>query len=879
MSVTFDQVDASVLEVVAIESVNSADYVSQVFRCYEAGSVVMVKPSSTTTAWEVPKGLRIRGEISPSSSHGWHRFSLDARDGDDPAHLCFTSGTTGAPKGILLSHGALKDVVDRLNDAMKLGPDVREYVGVPVNYSFGFGRCRAVTAAGGSCFLPEHGFNPLQIVDMIRSGEINAISAVPTQWRAFFQIPHLLGDAGAKVRWIEIGSQWMSRAEKEQMKVLFPNALILQHYGLTEASRTTFLDISRAEGEELDSVGRAVGSTEVRVGDDGRIQIRGPHVGLGELRDGAVRPLVDEDGWLQTNDLGTIREGALFYGGRADDLINCGGTKVPAEAFEKALLQEFDVAGGLAVGPVADDLRGQAILVVAEDGFPHDQARLEATAQLVAARFGLGGPGTVRFARCEQIPRTATGKVQRLQLAGLAQATSPPASGAGRLAETPPAASGDPASLSDQIVSAWCSVLGMPSVPMDKSFTDLGGDSLSMISVMLQIERLKIPSEIARKVFEGKTIQQIVDDMEGRESSMSDSQVATKLGSRVINAIRGVLVSLVILVHWFPGVAARIPALASGIDLTPVFRLGTPGFALVFGLGWGYFQVPLYRANPARFLTVARRNAWLLLGGILLLAAATAAAESISPSRKGTDDLIVRSFYSVLIYYFLAVLASPMLLLPLVRSRAVVSTSLLMAMAAFGLGELARWLVDPTPGRGVLELARLMLVARYNIFVMAGTTFLGTALGAAYRVAAESGVSGRLPFIHLGVAIAGFGVVGTHQTHGFPAWLRTSGQEPWALATYTGVIMIACGCIQKAFEVPRPPKLVRKTIEALSIVGVLALPAFVLHEAVLPTVHVLRGIGLPSLVVVAVPVAAFLGAMAHLYFKMRRLYAISPSAG
>ncbi|WP_337177772.1 AMP-binding protein [Paludisphaera sp.] len=883
MPATFAPARLTELEVVAVDAANSADYVAQVFRCYEEGSVVMIRPSGMAAS-EVPRGVRIKGSVSPAPSHGWHRFSHVPSDSDAPAHLCFTSGTTGAPKGILLSHAALSDVVRRLNDAMALGPDVREYVGVPVNYSFGFGRCRAVAAVGGACFLPEHGFNPLELVEMIGRGEVNAISAVPTQWRAFFRAPHLIGDAGREVRWIEIGSQWMSRPEKEQLKAMFPNAVIMQHYGLTEASRTTLLDISRASGAELEGVGRAVGMTEVDIAADGRIRIRGPHVGLGELRDGAIHPLVDEEGWLQTNDLGEIRDGALYYGGRADDLINCGGTKIPSEPFERALLQELGLAGGVAVGPAPDELRGEAVLVVVEEGCPQAQASVEAAARAVAARFGLGGAaGVLRFARCDEIPRTPTGKVRRRELAAIVEASPPPRVAAVPPAASPPAPAGaESDAVKDRIVSAWRSVLGMESVPTDKSFTDLGGDSLGMISVMIQIERLDIPREIARKVFEGKTIQQIVDEMEGRETSMSEGQLAAKLGGQVINTVRGALVLLVIAVHWLPGVVARIPgASAEVIDLlNPLFRLGTPGFALVFGMGWGYFQLPLYRSNPGRFMTVARRNAALLLGGILLLAAANAGAALLSPGDKRPDDLVVASVYSVLVYYLFAVIASPVLLLPAARSKAAVATFLLAAMAMLGCGILAKSVVDPTRGHGLVELGRLMLVARYNIFVMASTTFLGAALGAAFRQAADAATFSRLPLIRLGVAVAGLGLIASYQTAGLSAWMTATGQEPWALATYMGIIMIGSGFARMIHQSPRPPAFLRKPVEALSVIGILALPAFVLHGAVIPISRILRGVGAPGVLALALPLGAFLGVMALFYTRMRRLYTVgSGSAG
>ncbi|NHX27178.1 AMP-binding protein, partial [Escherichia coli] len=150
----------------------------------------------------------------------------------------------------------ITDTVARLNTAMELDDSVREYVGIPVTYSFGLGRIRAIAAAGGAFYLPER-FDPVEIREMLLAGEINAISAVPTLCRLILATPQVIGEAGRHVRWIEIGSQYMSGAEKAAMRDLFPNARIIQHYGLTEASRSTFLDVSAAPEDQLESVGTA----------------------------------------------------------------------------------------------------------------------------------------------------------------------------------------------------------------------------------------------------------------------------------------------------------------------------------------------------------------------------------------------------------------------------------------------------------------------------------------------------------------------------------------------------------------------------------------------------------------------------------------------
>src|SRR6186713_695509 len=238
--------------VVGLVANNSPDFVAQAFACWKAGAAVV-----TLRSKDDQERLRLAGgsEVRvPAPGDGWLEAALPPRDDDAVAQILFTSGTEGEPKGVVLTHQNLADVVTRLNSVMAVSSEIREYVGVPVYHSFGFGRCRAVSAAGGRAFLPARGFNPVELNGLLERGEINAISAVPSLWRVLLQTGAVSAGAAAKVRWIEIGSQSMAASEKRALRTLFPQAKIVQHYGLTEASRTTFLEVDSASDGRLDSV-------------------------------------------------------------------------------------------------------------------------------------------------------------------------------------------------------------------------------------------------------------------------------------------------------------------------------------------------------------------------------------------------------------------------------------------------------------------------------------------------------------------------------------------------------------------------------------------------------------------------------------------------
>lgn len=401
--------------VVGIVAVNSPDFVATVFRHLDSG-VVTVPLRGPDDAPRITAAGVARVTV-PAPGHGWLKAGHQLRDDDAVAQCLFTSGTEGEPKGVLLSQRALADVVTRLNEVMGVDASIREYVGVPVYSSFGFGRCRAVAAAGGRAFLPAHGFSPVEIATMLEQGAINALSAVPSLWRLLLASQSLFGDCRHRLRWAEIGSQPMSRSEKEAVRALFPEACIVEHYGLTEASRTTFLEVHRAGAPELESVGRPRGSVEVRIGAGGCVQVRGPQVACAMLVDGRLKDPRDPDGWYATSDLGELRDGFLHYLGRADDLINCGGVKLQPVVLEARLRELLDTDLELAVCRIPNAVRGDGILVAVPPGLDADDGIISRAVATAAQELGASAGGAIRVQRGAALPRTETGKVRRRDLA------------------------------------------------------------------------------------------------------------------------------------------------------------------------------------------------------------------------------------------------------------------------------------------------------------------------------------------------------------------------------------------------------------------------------------------------------------------------------
>ncbi|MGE0350252.1 AMP-binding protein [Hydrogenophaga sp.] len=456
---------------------NSRSYVEHFFSLNQDRRL-LVSFSDEEAARE-PIGITIDACIMPEAGGGWFNDHHALIHDELPAQVSFTSGTEGKPKGIILSYSNLSDAAERIIAEMELTSDVREYVGVPVTHSFGMARVRAISAVGGCSYLPPRGFDPLEFSRMLEAGEVNSLSAVPTLLRILLQRPDALKEFGKKLRWMEIGSQYMTATEKQGVRDLFPNARIIQHYGLTEASRSTFLQISNAPAELLESVGRAVGNTEVAIRSDGRILIKGPHVARYRLEGGQLQQLHGADGWLLTNDLGHLKDGYLYFDGRADDLINTGGIKVNPDILQAKIVELLQQGGGVVVTKVPDALRGEGILVVGES---LDAARLRKASTEALKRLGLDVGEALHIQVVSAIPQTATGKpLRRLLTEEFVLAESAAQATADHTDKSAEPRTGN-------VMEFFQDFFPGRKIDADASFEALGGDSLGYIQFSMEFE-------------------------------------------------------------------------------------------------------------------------------------------------------------------------------------------------------------------------------------------------------------------------------------------------------------------------------------------------------------------------------------------------------
>ncbi len=464
-------------QLLGVVEANSVAYIETAFQALQDGVVVV--PLRSNDDRQRIEAANVTEIISPKLGGGWLKPTLVMPDGDALAHVSFTSGTEGTPKGVFISRSALSDVVQRVQSIMNMDSSVREYIGVPVYHSFGYGRCRHVASVGGHFYIPSQGFDPRELSTMLKKGEVNALSLVPSLLRLLINTPDLLGDERLSLKWLEIGSQAMSQDEKISVRQLFPNAVIVQHYGLTEASRTTLLRIDNASKDVLDSVGWAYGDVELSVNGLGCICIKGSHVASQILKDGVLNPAVNTEGWFETTDLGSIKDGHLYFYGRADNVVNCGGQKLPTEKLEAAILNDgMFKHSAIAVSRIPHDIYGEGFLV--SYTCSDDISSIKNSAETSLSTLGIKAKGAISFYCVDEIPKTHTGKVQHKQLSSLFLNRN---------------ASEDDKKRSDTPVKMlrdlFANVLGMDSSSLDvkQSVVDIGIDSLQSVRLSIHIEK------------------------------------------------------------------------------------------------------------------------------------------------------------------------------------------------------------------------------------------------------------------------------------------------------------------------------------------------------------------------------------------------------
>jgi acyl-CoA ligase (AMP-forming) (exosortase A-associated) len=353
------------------------------------------------------------------------------RDPGELAALLYTSGSTGLPKGVMLSHANMALGAVSVAHYLGLGPEDRTLAVLPLSFDYGQNQLLSTWAAGG-CAIPLDYLSARDVIRAVGRHDVTTLAGVPPLWVQLVEADWP-GTVPLSLRRLTNSGGRLPSSMVRRMREMFPAAEIYLMYGLTEAFRSTYLDPARVDAHP-DSIGTAIPFAEILVaredgsladpGETGELVHAGPLVAAGYWNDAertAQRfrpaPTGSHRGGTAVWSGDKVRrdaEGLLYFVGRDDAMIKTSGNRVSPTEVEEAAVASGLVAEAVALG-VPDDRLGEAIALVVRPQPPHGgeaEAALRNYLKRELPNFMQPGPILWR----SEMPKSPNGKLDRERL-------------------------------------------------------------------------------------------------------------------------------------------------------------------------------------------------------------------------------------------------------------------------------------------------------------------------------------------------------------------------------------------------------------------------------------------------------------------------------
>lgn len=337
---------------------------------------------------------------------------------ESPLFLLYTSGTTGAPKGVIVPHRMVAWNAYNTVLCWQLREDDVSPVFTPLYHAGGLGAFLLPILAAGGTIVLHRGFDPGEIWRTIEAERVTVALGVPTIWKLLADAPEFTSTDLSHVRWLISGGAPLPRVIIDTYQAR--GVSFKQGYGLTEVGVNCFSMSVEESVRKAGSIGKPMMFTQARcaaedgrevpVGDVGELWLRGPHVCAGYWNNPeATRLAIDGAGWFHTGDL-AMRDADGFFAiaGRKKDMIISGGVNVYPAEIEATLAAHPAVADSAVVG-IPDDTWGEVSVafVVPAAGATPDADALSAHVLRSLAKYKLPR----EFVFIDALPRTPYGKV------------------------------------------------------------------------------------------------------------------------------------------------------------------------------------------------------------------------------------------------------------------------------------------------------------------------------------------------------------------------------------------------------------------------------------------------------------------------------------
>jgi long-chain acyl-CoA synthetase len=387
-------------------------------------------------------------EGAPPTAMSWEDFNAASAPGCaaarppgvdiDLAMLVYTSGSTGNPKGVMMTHKNIEHAASSITTYLESNEDDVVLSVLPLSFDYGLYQLLMCVKMGATLVLEKSFAFPQKILPLLASEKVTGFPLVPTMAALIVQIRNFDPAWAQSVRYITNTAAALPPAHIFKLQELFPNAKVFSMYGMTESKRCTWLPPEQLS-KRPDSVGIAIPGTEVWVADDegrpvppgtiGELVVRGGHVMQGYWRNEEATAKTLRPGrypWekvLHTGDLFRMdEEGFLYFVGRKDDILKTRGEKVSPKEVENVLYALAGVREAALVG-VPDPVLGHALKAI----IVRDNEELDARTILAHCRAHLEEfmvPRTVEFR--DSLPKTSTGKIRRSVLQAEAEGRAMP---------------------------------------------------------------------------------------------------------------------------------------------------------------------------------------------------------------------------------------------------------------------------------------------------------------------------------------------------------------------------------------------------------------------------------------------------------------------
>ncbi len=841
-------------------------------------------PSELNQMPDSPEGVKILRvpAASVEAVEAFSQFGTDTLGEVDPAqtaYITFTSGSTGQPKGIVTPHAPLPHFIDW--HVTKHGLTRQDHFSMLSGLSHDplLRDIFTPLSIGARLCIPRQSviFDPTDLVEWLEQYQVSICHLTPALGEIII--------TGADVQQTELpilrhffwGGDVLSLKTSQRLRSVAPNAAQTNFYGATETPQAMGYFLIHPQSQQTPfPIGQGIkdaqlllvteAGTLAETDEMGEIWIRTPYLSQGYLNDleqthtrFVSNPFsgVADDMCYRTGDLGKYQpDGNVVFAGRSDHQVKIRGFRVEPGEVACAIERYKGIARAIVLA--RDDGRGSKVLVAyltvdLNVTFEHAEV-------LGFLRQNLPSYMIPSFIiRLGSFPLLPNGKIDLLAL-------PPP-----QVVDMPESADYvAPCNARElELVELWQDILGIDKVGVNENFLALGGDSLSALKALVRMKKLGFPNEVARSIFQGKTIREIVGE-EGGELRETVGLAAESRTNLLINILRGILLTIVVIDHWFEGILNQLAGrgkMSFLLDtVAPLFNIATPGFSFVFGASLGYLFYSKYKANPNQTRKTMLFGVWLLLAGVS--ADVILRLLALSPD-KINATLFFSAFFSPLLYYALALTTAPLWFWVISKSkREYLACAGLMALCYAAFQGSLVWLLEREQ-QGFWQLCRLMLVAKFNYFNMSmgtlGGVMVGIYLKRHYRdeIARKTLLAGVFG-VALGIAILYFG------NGSFDGFYDPIDMGVWRWTFYSGLVLVlASGVLTTLLHFASLPVFMQKGLQIVGVLGQCTFPIFVLHGLVLRAKLLFLLAGMPMWAALAIPFALF---FLFCGWIMRRLY-------